>query len=164
MACILFDTPRLTIFFFNNFIFLAVLGLCCCQGFSPVAASSGYALVLVHRLLVAVATLLWCTGTRACGISNCISQALDHRLNSCGTWAQLLCGTWDLPGPGIKPMSRALTGRFFTTEPPGKPITSLLFNACSYLNYFDSAVQKSSGLQSSVLWRLPVFSTVIGMV
>ena len=28
---------------------------------------------------------------------------------------------WDLPGPGIKPVSPALTGRFFTTEPPGKP-------------------------------------------
>ena len=27
----------------------------------------------------------------------------------------------DLPLPGIKPMSPALTGRFFTTEPPGKP-------------------------------------------
>ena len=30
----------------------------------------------------------------------------------------------DLPDPGIKPMSSALAGRFFTTEPPGKP-TSL---------------------------------------
>ena len=28
---------------------------------------------------------------------------------------------WDLPRPGIKPMSLALAGRFFTTEPPGKP-------------------------------------------
>ena len=28
---------------------------------------------------------------------------------------------WDLPGPGIKPMSPALAGGFFTTEPPGKP-------------------------------------------
>ena len=27
----------------------------------------------------------------------------------------------DLPNPGIKPASPALTGRFFTTEPPGKP-------------------------------------------
>ena len=29
---------------------------------------------------------------------------------------------WDLPQPGIKPMSPALTGRFFATEPPGKPL------------------------------------------
>ena len=27
----------------------------------------------------------------------------------------------DLPNPGIKPLSPALTGGFFTTEPPGKP-------------------------------------------
>ena len=27
----------------------------------------------------------------------------------------------DLPNPGIKPMSPELAGRFFTTEPPGKP-------------------------------------------
>ena len=25
---------------------------------------------------------------------------------------------WDLPGPGIKSISPALAGRFFTTEPP----------------------------------------------
>jgi len=30
----------------------------------------------------------------------------------------------DLPDPGIKPMSPALAGRFFTTEPPGKPLAS----------------------------------------
>ena len=28
----------------------------------------------------------------------------------------------DLPEPGIKPSSPALAGRFFTTEPPRKPI------------------------------------------
>ena len=28
---------------------------------------------------------------------------------------------WDLPASGIEPMSPALTGRFFTTELPGKP-------------------------------------------
>ena len=28
----------------------------------------------------------------------------------------------DLPSPGIKPMSPALAGRFFATEPPGKPL------------------------------------------
>ena len=28
----------------------------------------------------------------------------------------------DLPDPGIKPTSPALAGRFFTTEPPGKPL------------------------------------------
>ena len=28
----------------------------------------------------------------------------------------------DLPNPGIKPISPALAGKFFTTEPPGKPL------------------------------------------
>ena len=28
---------------------------------------------------------------------------------------------WDLPGSAIEPVSPALAGRFFTTEPPGKP-------------------------------------------
>ena len=32
----------------------------------------------------------------------------------------------DLPNPGNKPVSPALAGRFFTTEPPGKP-SALLF-------------------------------------
>ena len=27
---------------------------------------------------------------------------------------------WDLHGPGIEPVSPALAGSFFTTEPPGK--------------------------------------------
>ena len=27
---------------------------------------------------------------------------------------------WDLPGPGIEPVSPALAGRFLTTAPPGK--------------------------------------------
>ena len=30
----------------------------------------------------------------------------------------------DLPDPGIEPMSPALAGGFFTTEPPRKPIAS----------------------------------------
>ena len=29
----------------------------------------------------------------------------------------------DLPDPEIKPMSSALAGRFFTTDPPEKPVT-----------------------------------------
>ena len=32
----------------------------------------------------------------------------------------------DLPDPGIEPMSPGLAGRFFTTEPPGKPKGMLL--------------------------------------
>ena len=51
-----------------------------------------------------------------------------RRLSSCGSRAQLLRGMWDLPRPGLKPVSPALAGRFSTTAPPGKPQTSYIFN------------------------------------
>ena len=44
-----------------------------------------------------------------------------RRLSNCGSWAQLLRGMWDLPRPGLEPVSPALAGRFSTTVPPGKP-------------------------------------------
>ena len=44
-----------------------------------------------------------------------------RRLSSCGSRAQLLRSMWDLPGPGLEPLSPALAGRFSTTVPPGKP-------------------------------------------
>ena len=42
------------------------------------------------------------------------------RLSSCGPKAESPHGMWDLPGPGIEPMSPALAGGFLTTVPPGK--------------------------------------------
>ena len=44
-----------------------------------------------------------------------------RRLSSWDSGAQLLRGMWDLPRPGLKPVSPALAGRFSTTAPPGKP-------------------------------------------
>ena len=44
-----------------------------------------------------------------------------RRLSSRGSRAQLLRGMWDLPRPGLEPVSPALAGRFLTTAPPGKP-------------------------------------------
>ena len=37
---------------------MAVLGLCCCAGFSLLAENGGFSLVAVHRLLIAVASLV----------------------------------------------------------------------------------------------------------
>jgi hypothetical protein len=37
---------------------LAVLGLCCCTGFSLDAASGGYSLVVVCKLLIVMASLV----------------------------------------------------------------------------------------------------------
>ena len=39
----------------------------------------------------------------------------------------MLRGRWDLPGPGLEPVSPALTGRFLTTAPPGKSQRYVLF-------------------------------------
>ena len=54
------------LFFFNNFIylFLVVLDLCCCTGFSVVVESRGYFLAAVGGLLIMVAPLLQSTGAR----------------------------------------------------------------------------------------------------
>ena len=65
----------------------AVQDLCCYTSFHLVDASGGYSLVVVHRLLIAVASrcrawALGCSGFRSCG-----SRALEHRLNGCGTGA-----------------------------------------------------------------------------
>ena len=54
------------------------------------------------------------------------SPVAERRLSSCGSRAQLLCGMWDLPRPGLEPVSPALAGRFLTTAPPGKPRAQLL--------------------------------------
>ena len=48
-----------------------------------------------------------------------------RRLSSCGSRAQLFRGTWDLPRPGLEPVSPASAGRFSTTAPPGKPYSHL---------------------------------------
>ena len=45
------------------------------------------------------------------------------RLSNCGSWAQVLCGMWGLPRPGLEPASPALAGRLLTTAPPGKART-----------------------------------------
>ena len=46
--------------------------------------------------------------------------SVEHRLSSCGMWALLLRGMWDLPGPGLEPVSPALAGGFLTSAPLGK--------------------------------------------
>ena len=54
------------------------------------------------------------------------SPVVEHRLqtrrlSNCGSRAQLLRGTRDLPRPGLEPVCPALAGRFSTATPPGKP-------------------------------------------
>ena len=55
-------------------LFLAMLGFHCCMGFSFIAVSRSYCLVVAHRLLIAVVSL--------------VDYALGHiGFNSGGAWA-----------------------------------------------------------------------------
>ena len=58
---------------------------------------------------------------------------MTHRL-SCSA-----AGMWDLPGPGLEPVSPALAGGFLTTAPPGKPSLAA-FNILSLYLIFDSLI------------------------
>ena len=69
----------LCIYFWLNWVFIAAHRL------SLVAMSGVYSLVVVHVLLTAAASRAQ-TLVRV-GFSSCGSQALEHRLNSCGTRA-----------------------------------------------------------------------------
>ena len=117
-------------FFFNKFIylFLAVLGLrFCARAFSS-CGKRGPLFIAARGPLTIMA-----------------SPAAEHRLqtrrlSSCGSRAQLLRGMWDLPRPGLEPVSPALAGRFSTAVPPGKPPSG-----------FVSALTSSPGRASCVL-------------
>ena len=86
---------KLHLYFLKNssmLLFLAVLGLRCCVGFSVVVASRGYSRCGAQAL--------------AALPSGCTSYA--PRLSSCSTRASLLCSTWDLPGSRVEPVFPAL--------------------------------------------------------
>ena len=95
---------------------LAALGLCCCAWAFSSCGEWGLLFVAVHGLLIVVASL--CGGAQALGAQASVVVACG--LTSCGSRAWLLCGMWDLPGPGTEPVSPALAGGFLTTAPPGK--------------------------------------------
>lgn len=75
-----------------------------------------------HQMVVCFFGFFGFTGSSLLrGLFSCSKQALEQGLSSCDTRAYLLCGTCDLPQPGIEHMSPALAGGFFTPEPPRKP-------------------------------------------
>ena len=87
---------------------MAVLGLRFCARALSSCGKRGPLFIAVHGPFTVVASLV------------AEHRLQTHRLSSCGSRAQLLCGMWDLPRPGLKPVSPALAGRFSTTAPPGK--------------------------------------------
>ena len=88
---------------------MAVLGLRFCARAFPSRGKQGSLLISVRGPLTIAASLV------------AEHRLQTRRLSNCGSRAQLLRGTWDLPRPGLEPASPALAGRFSTTEPPGKP-------------------------------------------
>ena len=96
------------------YLFMAVLGLrFCARAFSS-CSKRGPLLIAVRGPLTIAASLVVEHRLQTC------------RLSNCGSRAQLLCGMWDLPRPGLEPVSPALAGRFSTTAPPGKPLECFL--------------------------------------
>ena len=91
------------------YLFMAVLGLrFCVRAFSS-CGKWGPLFIAVRGSLTIAASLV------------AEHRLQTRRLSNCGSWAQWLRGMWDLPRPGLEPVSPALAGRFLTTAPPGKP-------------------------------------------
>ena len=96
---------------------MAVLGLrFCARAFSSCGKRGPLFIVVWGPLFITVHRPLTIAAPPAAG-----HRLQTRRLNSCGSRAQLLRGMWDLPRPGLEPVSPALAGRFSTTASPGKP-------------------------------------------
>ena len=88
---------------------MAVLGLhFCARAFSS-CGKWGPLLIAVRGPLTVAASLV------------AEHRLQTRRLSNCGSQAQLLCGMWDPPRPGLEPVSPATAGRLSTTAPPEKP-------------------------------------------
>ena len=88
---------------------------------SLIVESGGYSLLRCVGFSLRWFLSLQNTGSRWASFSSWGLWALELWLSSCGTWAQMICSMWDLPGPGFEPVSPELAGGFFTIGPPGKP-------------------------------------------
>ena len=99
-------------FFLNKFIYLFSFGCVgssfLCEGFLQLRRARA----TLHR----GARASHCHSLSCCGAQAPDTQAQQLWLT--GSVAPLM---WDLPRPGLEPVSPALAGRFLTTAPPGKP-------------------------------------------
>ena len=109
-------------FFFLIFLnlFMTVLGLCFYARAFSRRGKWGPLFIALRGPLIIVASLV------------AEHRLQTRRLSNCGSRAQLLRGMWDLPRPGLEPVTPALAGRFSTTAPPGKPSPD--FYIKDYLN------------------------------
>ena len=87
------------------YLFLIALGLHCCkQAFS--SCGEWNLLSSCTQRSRCSGWSCWSVGSRHTGFS-CSMQALEPRLSSCHAWPLLLHNMWNLPRPGIEPMSPA---------------------------------------------------------
>lgn len=62
------------------------------------------------------------------GFSSCRAWALEPEgFGRRGPLAELLCGTWNLPGRGTEPVSLALAGKFQPLHHQGSPVLMILY-------------------------------------
>ena len=94
---------------------MAVLGLSSCARAFSSCGKWGTLFIAVRGPLIIVASLV------------AEHRLQMRRLSNCGSRAQLLHGMWDLPGPGLKPVSPAPAGGLPTTAPPGKPLAESFY-------------------------------------
>ena len=135
------------ILFLCMYVCMAVLGLhFCARAFSS-CGKQGPLFIAVRGPLPVAASLV------------AEHRLQTRRLSSCGSWAELLRGMWDLPRPGLEPASPALAGRFSTTAPPGKPPPSVFVlhptsaSDCSHTSDLSSPIPAISpyfSLQASI--------------
>lgn len=79
----------------------------------------------------ALAALGLCCCVRA--FSGCGVWALERGLSSCGMWAVLLRSVWDLPGPGIDPVTLHWQAE---PQPLGHHVSPAAFFLCCQLTTF----------------------------
>ena len=61
---------------------------------------------------------------------------------------------WDLPGPGLEPVSPALAGGFLTTAPPGKPrIDSFAKDVRKRAKLMGSKTDAISPKEDCIIWN-----------
>ena len=109
-------------------------GCCCCLSLHFLECRECAASVFIYlfmavlgprcRELQRVSLSLVALGRSLCSSGGmwawCGAWALESRLSGGGAGSSLVPSLWDLPRSGIWPMSPALAGCLFTTEPPGK--------------------------------------------
>ena len=123
-----------------------------------IVASKGYSLVVVHGL-IAVASLVE-HGSRACWLQELLhsgsvvaATGLQHTGSTVAAHGVNCCVMWNLPGPGIEPVSPELGGGFFTTELPGK--------ALYFWHFYVSQIGIYFSLQDDSLYIIKIYLSLL---